>query len=556
MYRVGELPVIVDRPQVLERSMLRAERWGVRLAVVAGAIGVSVLLGYQTRTTWIVKLSSGLPPMYPNAALGLLCGSVAVVGSRRSGPWRVAAAIGAIGVGAIGTAGLALNVAGAGRTWFEGLFPAHFVSPSTLVPGRPAPEACLAFVLLAAALTSLILRRAPMLGQGFALAGTAVGLSAIVGYLLGVDRSSPGGHPFYVGMALHTAIGIVLIGAAAVCVRPNVGVTAQILNGGIVGGISRRATLIVAVSPALLLVAGVTLSHVLPTEALSQSVFSVMQVAVLSGAVLIPSAVISRTERQLRHELEAARRMDEQRGNVNTLVEAVTAEMTIVSPKLPGWEMALRYEPATGHLAGDSVQVHVRQLPRPATLIVIVDVAGHDVFSAVVAYGLQAHIAALWEAGVDLGAVAASANAKLLRRNTIATAVLVVFEPGAESLEVVNAGHPAPVHVRSGQQTYWTPTGPLFGLPKATYDVRVCDIKPGDLAVFYTDGVIEARSPDGRQLGEEFLHRLISARRTESAAAIADSCVNAAVEHAESRLRDDVLVIAARRQMERDHPER
>ena len=111
----------------------------------------------------------------------------------------------------------------------------------------------------------------------------------------------------------------------------------------------------------------------------------------------------------------------------------------------------------------------------------------------------------------------------------------------------MNAGHPAPVHVRSDRQTFWTRTGPLLGLPDATYDVQVCDIMPDDLVVFYMDGVIEARSPDGHQLGEEFIYRLIAARQSDTARTIADACVDAAVEHARSRLSDDVLVIAARR---------
>ena len=554
MYPAGTSAIVVDRPQLRERSALRTERWGTRLASIAGAIGAFVVLGYLTRTAWIVKLSAGLPPMYPNAALGLICGAVAVLGSRRSGPWRLAAGVGVVGLGAIGAVGLGLHIAGAERTWFEGFFPGDFVSATTPVAGRPAVETCLAFVLLAGALMSLVLRRAPLLGQAVAVAAAAVGLSAVAGYVLGVDRSNLGGHLVYVGMALHTGIGIALLGVAAVCVRPNVGFTAQLLDGGISGGVSRRVTLVVALAPALLLVAGVSLTRLLPTEALSQSVFSVLQVAVLSAAVLIPSAVIGRTERQLRDELDTARRHDEHRSDVDTLVEAVTAEMTITAPDLPGWEIAMRYQPATGHLAGDSVQVHVRQQPRPATLLALVDVAGHDVYSAVLAYGLRAHIGALWETGADLRTVASSANAKLLRRHTIATAVFVVVEPGAEFVEVLNAGHPAPVHVRSGSQTPWNPTGPLLGLPRATFDVTRYDMMPGDLVVFYTDGVIEVRSPDGHQLGEEFIYRLIAAREAEPAATIADACVDAAVEHARSRLSDDALVIAARRLSDGDDP--
>ena len=45
--------------------------------------------------------------------------------------------------------------------------------------------------------------------------------------------------------------------------------------------------------------------------------------------------------------------------------------MTITAPALAGWEMGMRYRPATGHLAGDSVQVHERREPHRATLVAL-----------------------------------------------------------------------------------------------------------------------------------------------------------------------------------------
>ncbi len=542
----GSDDLFVDRPQVLERGALRLRRWGSWLASLAGIVGLMVVVGYLTRTAGVVRLSGRLPPMYPNAALGLILGAGAVLGCNRRGALRVAAAGGALGIGVIGAVSLSLHIAGAGPTWFEGLFPDDFVEATTPVGGRPAAETCLAFILLAMALGSLVLRRWARLGQAFAVAGASVGISAALGYLIGVDRSRLGGH-LYVGMALHTGVGIALLGIAAICVRPNVGFTAQLLDGGLVGGVSRRVTAIVAAAPALLLVAGDVLANVLRDEELSRSVYSVVQVAVLSAAVLIPAAVIGRTERQLREQLDAARRRDEDHGDIDTLVEAVTAEMTITALEIDDWEIGMRYQPATGHLAGDSVQVHVRNEPHPATLVALVDVAGHDVYSAVVAYGLRAHIGALWESGADLHTIVASTNAKVFRRHTIATAVFIVFEPGSDSVEVVNAGHPAPVHLRSGVMTEWTRTGPLLGLRTAQHAVGVFEVLVDDLVVFYTDGVTEARSPEGHELGEEFVHRLINARQTEAATTIVDACVDAAIEHARSRLNDDVLVIAARR---------
>ena len=390
-------------------------------------------------------------------------------------------------------------------------------------------------------------QRWALLGQAFAVAGTSVGLSAVVGYVLGVDRTSLGGSLVYVGMALHTGLGIALVGMATILARPTVGFVAQLLDGGISGEVTRRATLAVAAAPIALVVAGVLLSHTLPTDELSQSVFSVLQVGVLGAAVLIPAGLITRTERQLRDELDHARRRGEHQSDVNTVVEAITGEMSIVSPDVPGWEVGMRYQPATGHLAGDSVQVHHRLEPRSATLIAIIDIAGHDAHAAVIAYGVRAHIGALWDHGADLVSIAASANTKLVRRGTIATGVLLSIEHDSHEVELVNAGHPSPLHVHDGHVDEWTRTGPLFGLVDATHTSTRHSVHPGDLVVAYTDGLIEARSADGRQLGEPMLHRVVRSFQRQPADDIAAACLDAALEHTAARLRDDALVVVARR---------
>lgn len=537
----------VDRPHLRERSALRLGTLGVRLAMVVVAIGAAVLVGYVVRVGGIVRLSPRLPPMYPNAALGLVCGGVAVAASTRTHAWRLCAALGVAGIGGIGAIGLALHVAEAGRTWFEALFPTDFVAATTPVGGRPAPETCVAFILLAGASATLVARRWSLIGQAMGAGGAAVGVSAVVGYLLGVDRAALGGSAVFVGMALHTGVGIALLGVAIVLVRPNVGFVGQLLDGGVGGRVTRRVATAVASACAALVLAGAVLSHVLPTGELFQSVFSVVQVAVLGAAVLIPAGVITGTERELREQLDLARRRDEHRDDVDTVIEAITAEMIITRPELPGWDIGMCYQPATGHLAGDSVQVHVRERPRPATLIAVVDVAGHDAYSAVVAYGLRAHVGALWEHGASLQEIVASTNAKLVRRETIATGVLIAFEHDSTALEIVNAGHPAPIHLRARDVTEWERTGPLLGIPVDHHDVRQVEIAPDDLVVIYTDGVVEARTADGRQLGEDIVHRLVVARRSEPVDAIAGALVDAALQHAESRLRDDALVIAARR---------
>jgi hypothetical protein len=178
--------------------------------------------------------------MYPNAALGLACGGAAILGMGRGGWQRWVATLGGVGVTLIGLVGLYLHLTGAGRTWYEALFPSNFVAATTPVGGRPAPETCVAFVLLGSGLIAMLLRRAPIVAQALALSAATVGGTAVVGYLLGVDRRALGTTVIYVGMALHTAIGITVLGLAAILVRPFTGLLRQLLDGGIAATMTRR----------------------------------------------------------------------------------------------------------------------------------------------------------------------------------------------------------------------------------------------------------------------------------------------------------------------------
>jgi serine phosphatase RsbU (regulator of sigma subunit) len=306
-------------------------------------------------------------------------------------------------------------------------------------------------------------------------------------------------------------------------------------------------TFVVAAAPIVLVVLGVLLSHVLPTDELSQSVFSVLQVGVLGAAVLIPAGIITSTERELREQLDSARRRAEHRADVDTLGEAITDELVVSVPDAEGWEFAMRYQPATGHIAGDSVQALHRQHPTPSTLITVLDIAGHDAYAGLIAYGLRTHIAALWDHGATLTEIAHSANAKLVRRGSIASGVLFALDHASNQIELVNAGHPPPLHVRGTNAADLVRTGPLLGLLGGRQEVRTIDVQPDDLLVVWSDGLIEARPDGGQLLGDHLLRRLVASRASAPAQDIADACIDLAIEHSASRLRDDAVVVVGRR---------
>jgi serine phosphatase RsbU (regulator of sigma subunit) len=78
-------------------------------------------------------------------------------------------------------------------------------------------------------------------------------------------------------------------------------------------------------------------------------------------------------------------------------------------------------------------------------------------------------------------------------------------------LEWVNAGHPLPLLVRDGSyigELRCAPSLPL-GLGGAVVQIATERLQPGDRVLFYTDGVVETRSPDGEPFGVDRLADLL-----------------------------------------------
>jgi len=90
------------------------------------------------------------------------------------------------------------------------------------------------------------------------------------------------------------------------------------------------------------------------------------------------------------------------------------------------------------------------------------------------------------------------------------TAQLAVLDTKRGELRLVNAGHPGPLLVRRGRLTNLRGQRP--SLPLGLGDLGVVDVveqthslEPNDRLLFYTDGLTDARAPDGSLFGE---HRL------------------------------------------------
>jgi hypothetical protein len=126
------------------------------------------------------------------------------------------------------------------------------------------------------------------------------------------------------------------------------------------------------------------------------------------------------------------------------------------------------------------------------------------------------------------------------------------YDPLAERLHYINAGHCPPLLARRWRETTEIRPldggGPVLGLlPNARYREEQVDLCPGDLVVLYSDGVIEAANAEGEEFGEERLRALISAHASCSPEEVRQAVLQAVRQFAGSReFADDLTLLAVR----------
>lgn len=101
--------------------------------------------------------------------------------------------------------------------------------------------------------------------------------------------------------------------------------------------------------------------------------------------------------------------------------------------------------------------------------------------------------------------------------------------------------------------TWLEASGPLLGV-FAPLDLaeRSISLEPGDLLLFYTDGVTDAQAPSGERFGDARLLGTVEASRGGTAAEIV-SALRDAYHRFQARMpaADDVTIVAIRRNLPR-----
>ena len=185
--------------------------------------------------------------------------------------------------------------------------------------------------------------------------------------------------------------------------------------------------------------------------------------------------------------------------------------------------------------------------------LAVFDAMGHGLPSSVLsglAVGAYRHARRL---GVPLPEVFGQMDAAVagLMGDTFVTSLAAELDVVGGTLRWLSAGHPAPVVVRDGSALpapEVTPSLPLgLGLLPRGEAVQPVELQlqPGDRVLLYTDGVVEAQSPDGDDFG---LDRLADLFVRESGSGLLASellrrLVRACLEWQGGRLRDDATLL-------------
>ena len=237
---------------------------------------------------------------------------------------------------------------------------------------------------------------------------------------------------------------------------------------------------------------------------------------------------------------------------------ADTLQRSLLPPSLPvvpGVRLAARYRPGGAGLLVGGDTYDVLPLPEGRWMVLIADVCGKGAEAAAMA-ALARHTArAAATAGSGAAGVLTAVNAALLGQEApgplrFVTACCLVLHPHPTGVTATLsvAGHPLPV-LRSPDGTaaaVGTPGRPLGVDPASGYAERRVELPPGTTLVLVTDGVTEARSPDGTQFEEAGLLGVLRDTSGQDAEATV-AAVQAAVDRhlrGSRHERDDLAVLA------------
>lgn len=203
------------------------------------------------------------------------------------------------------------------------------------------------------------------------------------------------------------------------------------------------------------------------------------------------------------------------------------------------------------HMAGDFFDFFLLDSCR--LIIVIADVSGKGTGPAMLMAVSRTHIRNLASKGEGPAAILTELNKLLIQdRDQPMFVTVFVAEYNIRSGELcyANGGHVPPYLINKvgivGQ--FGEPTGTIVGmLEDAEYSEKNITLKDSETMVLFTDGIVEARLPDGKFFGEQHFMTFLSASADMGLVDLCDSALATVKAYQANKLSDDVTMLVLRK---------
>jgi sigma-B regulation protein RsbU (phosphoserine phosphatase) len=169
------------------------------------------------------------------------------------------------------------------------------------------------------------------------------------------------------------------------------------------------------------------------------------------------------------------------------------------------------------------------------TALAVGDVSGKAAPAALYAALVSGILRSLAPQYLSPAAMLAALNDQLQERkldSQYVTMLMAVWDDSNQTLQIANAGSVQPVFVSTGAEGIEVKTIRAEGFPLglfsgAEYEEFTLSTRPGDLIVFFSDGIIDAENAEGEMFGDDRLNNVLRAQQHATATATVDAILKA-----------------------------
>jgi sigma-B regulation protein RsbU (phosphoserine phosphatase) len=512
-------------------------------ALSRAAAGLAILVGGAVLAGWVFDVPAlrtilpGQAAMSPSTAIAAILTGVPLWLLQQGRPAQgrlLVARTCALAVAAIGLFTSVGYFFGWSLSLDQLFFANQGLDHEMLVPSRMAPGAAVNFVLLGAALLLLGARLGYWVIQALAIAAGLLPVLACLGYLygaellygvvcIGSDCAIYGGLSQYTALALITAITLGLLALALLAARPSQGLM-EIISSDSAGGLLARRVLPAAVVIPIAagwLALSLERDLVIDTH-LGAALVAGLNIIAVGGLLWWSARSLFRVDQQRRlseRELAGAREREAEIGfriqrtllfqsPPRDLPWARIAALTIPSERIDGdfFDFLVHTDRCLDVILGDVMGKGV-----PAALL---GAATKTRFLGALSHLITTSKdrSVLPEPKEIVTLAHALVGKELVEVESFVTICYARFDLKQGCLSLVDCGHTRTIHFRrtTGSCEFISGDNLPFGFSEEEiFDQVVVQIAPGDVLFFYSDGLTEARSPQGEFFGVDRLVDLV-----------------------------------------------